>query len=102
MALYERQPDPGLLHHSDRGSQYASDQIRQILAANHIQVSMSRTGNCYDNAVMESFFSTLKCEWVHHQDYKTRMEAAVEIYSITSPGFIIRPTSLDFGLSITE
>jgi putative transposase len=80
MALYERQPDPGLLHHSDRGSQYASEQIRQILAANHIDVSMSRTGNCYDNAVMESFFSTLKCEWVHHQDYKTRTEASRDIF----------------------
>ncbi len=55
MALYERQRDAGLLHHSDRGSQYASEQIRRITAANHIEVSMSRTGNCYDNAVMESF-----------------------------------------------
>ena len=82
MALYERQPDPGLLHHSDRGSQYASDQIRQILTANHVQVSMSRTANCYDNAVMESFFSTLKCEWVHHQDYKTRTEASRDIIRI--------------------
>jgi transposase InsO family protein len=80
MALYERQPDPGLLHHSDRGSQYASEQIRRILAANRIQVSMSRTANCYDNAVMESFFSTLKCEWVHHQVYKTRMEASKDIF----------------------
>jgi transposase InsO family protein len=80
MALYERQPDPGLLHHSDRGSQYASEQIRRILAANHIQVSMSRTANCYDNAVMESFFSTLKCEWVHHQDYKTRTEACRDVF----------------------
>jgi putative transposase len=80
MALYERQPDPGLLHHSDRGSQYANEQIRRILSANHIQVSMSRTANCYDNAVMESFFSTLKCEWVHHQDYKTRTEACRDIF----------------------
>lgn len=80
MALYERQPDPGLLHHSDRGSQYASAQVRHILAAHHIAVSMSRTGNCYDNAVMESFFSTLKCEWVHHQDYKTRLEASRDIF----------------------
>jgi putative transposase len=80
MALYERQPDPGLLHHSDRGSQYASEQIRQILATHHITASMSRTGNCYDNAVMESFFSTVKCEWVHHQDYKTRKEASRDIF----------------------
>jgi len=80
MALYERQPDRGLLHHSDRGSQYASEQIRRILAANHIDVSMSRTGNCYDNAVMESFFSTLKCEWVHHQDYQTRSQASLDVF----------------------
>lgn len=80
MALYERQPDRGLLHHSDRGSQYASEQIRQILAANHMDVSMSRTGNCYDNAVMESFFSTLKCEWVHHQDYQTRSQASLDVF----------------------
>lgn len=80
MALYERQPDPGLLHHSDRGSQYASEQIHRIMVANHIEVSMSRTGNCYDNAVIESFFSTLKCEWVHHQNYKTRMEASRDIF----------------------
>ena len=80
MALYERQPNPGLLHHSDRGSQYASHQIHPILVANHIQVSMSRTGNCYDNAVIESFFSTLKCELIFHKDYQTRTEASVDIF----------------------
>lgn len=80
MALYEREPDPGLLHHSDRGSQYASTQIRQILTANHIQVSMSRTGNCYDNAVIESFFSTLKCELIDRKDYQTRREASADIF----------------------
>jgi transposase InsO family protein len=81
MALYERQPEAGLLHHSDRGSQYASDQIRQLLDAHHITVSMSRTANCYDNAVMESFFSTLKCEWVYFQDYRTRAEASRDIFA---------------------
>jgi len=81
MALYERQPDMGLLHHSDRGSQYASDQIRQLLDTHHITVSMSRTGNCYDNAVMESFFSTLKCEWVNFQTYRTRTEASLDIFA---------------------
>jgi len=55
MALYQRQPGKGLLHHSDRGVQDASLQIREILAANQIQVSMSGKGNCYDNAVMETF-----------------------------------------------
>jgi len=81
MALYQRQPAIGLLHHSDRGSQYASHQIRDILATNHIQVSMSRRADCYDNAVMESFFGTLKNEWVHHQKYQTRSQARTDIFS---------------------
>jgi|NGEPerStandDraft_6_1074524.scaffolds.fasta_scaffold82134_1 transposase InsO family protein len=81
MALYQRQPGKGLLHHSDRGSQYASYQIRNILAANQVQVSMSGRGNCYDNAVMESFWGTLKNEWVHHQKYRTRSEARTDIFS---------------------
>jgi putative transposase len=81
MALYQRQPGLGLLHHSDRGSQYASYQIRTILDANRIQVSMSRTGNVYDNAVMESFFSTLKCEWVHFQRYENRDQARTDIFA---------------------
>jgi putative transposase len=80
MALYQRQPGPGLLHHSDRGSQYASHQIQAILKANRILVSMSRKGNCYDNAVMESFFSTLKNEWVHHQKYETRTQARRDLF----------------------
>jgi putative transposase len=61
-ALLERRPPPGLLHHSDRGVQYACDQYRQALAAAAIVCSMSRKGNCYDNAAMESFWSTLKTE----------------------------------------
>jgi transposase InsO family protein len=81
MALYQRQPDFGLLHHSDRGSQYASHQIRNILNANRVQVSMSGKGDCYDNAVMESFFGTLKNEWVHHQKYDTRSHARTDIFS---------------------
>ena len=80
MALYLRQPGKGLLHHSDRGVQYASHQIRNILAANQIQVSMSGKGNCYDNAVIESFWGTLKNEWVHHQKYKTRSQARTDIF----------------------
>lgn len=80
MALYQRQPGKGLLHHSDRGSQYASYQIRNILADNHIQVSMSGKGDCYDNAVMESFFGTLKNEWIHHQKYETRSRARTDIF----------------------
>ncbi len=81
MALYQRQPAFGLLHHSDRGSQYASHQIQDILSANHIQVSMSGRADCYDNAVMESFFGTLKKEWVHHQSYRTRAQARTDIFA---------------------
>ena len=62
MALLNRQPVHGLLHHSDRGSQYTSEAYQRHMAALHCSVSMSRTGNCYDNAVMESFFATLKTE----------------------------------------
>jgi putative transposase len=90
MALYERQPDHGLLHHSDRGSQYASDQIRQILANHQITVSMRRTGNCYDNAVIESFFSTLKNEGSIIK-FIERERRPAEIFSNTSQGFIIIP-----------
>jgi putative transposase len=81
MALYQRRPGADLLHHSDRGVQYASHTIRDILAANHIQVSMSNRGDCYDNAVMESFFGTLKNEWVHHQKYQTRYQARTDIFA---------------------
>ena len=62
MALGRRLPEPGLLHHSDRGSQYTSALIQALLRKHHIQVSMSGVGNCYDNAPMESFFGTLKTE----------------------------------------
>jgi putative transposase len=62
MALTRRCPDAGLLHHSDQGCTYASDDYQSVLAANGITCSMSRRGNCYDNAVMESFFSSVKSE----------------------------------------
>jgi transposase InsO family protein len=75
LALGRRQPPAGLLHHSDRGCQYASADYQAVLTAHHVVVSMSRTGNCYDNAAMESFFATLKCELIHHCHYATRDEA---------------------------
>jgi len=81
MALYQRRPGRGLLHHSDRGSQYASRQIRTLLEVHQIQISMSGTGNCYDNAVMESFWGTLKNEWVHRQKYRTRAQAKSDIFA---------------------
>jgi len=81
MAAYSRPALTELLHHSDRGSQYAGDAYQQLLIDRQIQVSMSRTGNCHDNAPMESFFSTLKCEHVHFQNYQTRQEAQTDIFA---------------------
>jgi transposase InsO family protein len=80
MAVETRQPPPGLLHHSDRGSQYASDEYQALLTKFGMQASMSRKGNCYDNAPMESFFGSLKTEWVHHRHYRTRAEAKTDIF----------------------
>jgi transposase InsO family protein len=71
-ALRARRPRPGLVHHTDRGSPYASDDYRRVLLAHSITASMSRTGDCYDNAVAESFFATLKAEHVDHEDFATR------------------------------
>jgi putative transposase len=80
MALLARQPPPGLLHHSDRGSQYASDDYQALLTQHQLRCSMSRAGNCYDNAPMESFFGTLKTELIHHRHYATRAEARTDIF----------------------
>lgn len=73
-ALVKRAPLPGLLHHSDRGCQYTSADYRNALAAEGIDVSMSRRGNCWDNAVAESFFSTLKTELISGKRWRTRMQ----------------------------
>jgi len=81
MAVQDRPALSGLLHHSDRGSQYAGGAYQRLLVDQQVQTSMSRTGNCYDNAPMESFFSTLKCEHVHFQNYRTRQEAMTDIFS---------------------
>jgi putative transposase len=80
MAIQSRQPGAGLLHHSDRGVQYASDEYRHLLESRGIQISMSRVGNCYDNAAMESFFGTLKTELIHHQHYPTHEAARQSIF----------------------
>ena len=79
-ALGARVPTPNMLHHSDRGCQYASASYREKLAALGIQVSMSRRGDCYDNAVVESFFGTLKQELVHDARWKTHAEARAAIH----------------------
>jgi transposase InsO family protein len=80
VAIADRRPPAGLLHHSDRGSQYASFAYQSLLGDYQIVASMSRTGNCYDNAPMESFFGTLKCELVHDRHYRTRAQARQDIF----------------------
>jgi putative transposase len=80
-ALQRRQPGPGLVHHSDRGSQYASAAYQQLLAQHGFQPSMSRKGNCWDNAPMESFFRSLKEEWLRGQVFRTRAEARQAIFT---------------------
>jgi transposase InsO family protein len=81
MAISAQRPGAGLIHHSDRGVQYASHDYRAALVADGITASMSRKGNCYDNAPMESFFHTLKTERVHHRQYATRAEAQRDIFA---------------------
>ena len=75
MALTARQPPQGLLHHSDRGSQYLSYEYQQLLAAHGLLSSMSRKGNCWDNAVAESFFATLKLELAYRSHWRSRSTA---------------------------
>lgn len=98
MAITNRQPKSGLLHHSDRGSQYAATPYQALLKQHRCTVSMSRKGNCWDNAPMESFFATLKNELTHHQVYQTRAEAKSDIFAFIE-GFYNRQrlhSSLDY------
>ena len=80
MALSNRRPAKGLISHTDRGSQYASNGHRHLIEAHGIKQSMSRKGDCWDNAVAESFFHTLKVELTHHEQFKTRAEAKQAIF----------------------
>ena len=80
MALKRRQPPGRLSHHSDQGVQYASGDYQQLLARHGIQCSMSRRGNCWDNAVVESFFATLKTELIHQTTYDNRDQARRDIF----------------------
>jgi putative transposase len=89
MALVTRRPEAGLLFHSDRGSQYTSDAYQALLADAQITASMSRTGNCYDNAVTESFFSTLKAECVEGASFQSRPQARQSLFEYTE-GFYNR------------
>jgi putative transposase len=80
MALCQRQPTAGLIMHTDRGSQYGADSYRQLLTQHGIQPSMSRKGNCWDNAVAESFFHTLKTELIYLEDLNTREQAQTAVF----------------------
>ncbi len=80
MAIERQRPAPGLIHHSDRGIQYAAEAYRGALATAGITPSMSRKGDCWDNAPIESFFHTLKTERVHHRLYATRAEARRDLF----------------------
>jgi transposase InsO family protein len=81
MAIQQQRPQEGLIQHTDRGVQYASQAYREALSNAGITASMSRKANCYDNAPMESFFHTLKTEQVHHCDYQTRAEAQRDVFA---------------------
>ncbi len=81
MAIDARQPQRALIHHSDRGGQYTSDDFREVLKQHDIECSMSSTGSCYDNAVVESFFGLLKRERVNRVRYRTRDEARADLFN---------------------
>lgn len=80
MALAERRPEPGLVHHSDRGVQYACTEYQELLATHGIEASMSRKGDCWDNAVAESFFATLELELIARHRWATRAAARAAIF----------------------
>src|SRR5262249_21159879 len=80
MAVARRLPGAGLVAHSDRGSQYASEHYQRLLASHGITCSMSRRGDCWDNAPMESFFASLKKELVHGAEFATRAEARAALF----------------------
>ena len=80
MAISTQQPGAGLIHHSDRGVQYASADYRKLLQSAGFRASMSRKADCYDNAPMESFFHTLKTEWLYHHRFRSRAQARAFIF----------------------
>jgi len=80
MAIWRRGKPDALIHHSDRGSQYTSDQFQRLMADHGVTCSMSRSGNVWDNAAMESFFSSLKTERIARRIYRTRDEARADVF----------------------
>ncbi len=98
MAIQRELPGEGLIAHSDRGVQYASEHYQQRLASQGITCSMSRKGNCWDNAPMESFFATLKKELVFHQHYRTREQARQSLFEYIEVFYnrVRRHSALDY------
>src|SRR5438132_4636299 len=80
MAICQRRPAAGLIMHTDRGSQYGADSYRQLLTQHSIAPSMSRKGNCWDNAVVESFFHTLKTELIYTEDFDTHEQTQMAVF----------------------
>lgn len=80
MAIWRRGKPDALLHHSDQGSQYTSEQFQRLMADNGVTCSMSRSGNVWDNAAMESFFSSLKTERIGKKVYRTRAQAKADVF----------------------
>jgi putative transposase len=80
MAIWRRGKPDALLHHSDQGSQYTSEQFQRLMADNGVTCSMSRSGNVWDNAAMESFFSSLKTERIARKTYRTRNQARQDVF----------------------
>lgn len=96
-ALTHRKPTVGLLHHSDRGSQYAATSYQRLLGEYGITPSMSRTGNCWDNACVESFFGTLKRELVYHRHHATREDATQDIFEYIEVFYNRKPRHSTLG-----
>jgi putative transposase len=92
MAIFRRRPGIGLLHHSDRGVQYASGDYQRKLSDLGIVCSMSRKGNCWDNAAMESFFGKLKTEWVYGKIYRNREIAKNDLFNWCGFAFFLLGT----------
>ena len=89
-ALYQAKTIKGLIHHSDRGIQYACKEFANYLGRNELVTrSISRKGDCWDNAVAESFFKSLKTELIYHQDYSTRKQAELAVLAIQSYRFFL-------------
>lgn len=96
MAIADRRPQPGLIFHSDRGGQYLSYEVQEALDEHGFHASTSRPGNCLDNAIVETFFKTLKTEMYYHQQFRTRAEARVAVFDFIATFY--NPTRLHSSL----